>query len=74
MGRLVGGGRSFSKIEEALNSKAADFVSMSGHLIRQSDLPILWSSGEGSDKAECISYNVCLQIGTARMTCRAKIQ
>jgi 2,4-dienoyl-CoA reductase-like NADH-dependent reductase (Old Yellow Enzyme family) len=73
--RQAGGwGRSFSKIKEVLNSKAADFVSMSGHLIHQSDLPILWRSGEGSDKAESISYNVYLPIVTARMTCRAKMQ
>jgi len=67
-------GRSFSKIEEVLTSKVADFVSMSRPLIRQADLPILWRSGEGSDKAQRISYNVCLPIGTARMTCRAKMQ
>jgi hypothetical protein len=47
---------------------------MSRPLTRQPDLPILWRSGEGSDKAECISYNVCLPIGIARMTCRAKMQ
>jgi len=71
---LVGGLRSFSKIEEVLTSKAADFVSMSRPLIRQPDLPILLGSGEGPDKAECISCNACLPIGTARMTCRAKMQ
>jgi 2,4-dienoyl-CoA reductase-like NADH-dependent reductase (Old Yellow Enzyme family) len=70
---LVGGLKSFSKIEEVLNSKAADFVSMSRPLIRQPDLPILWRSGEGPDKAECISCNACLPIGTA-LACRAKIQ
>ena len=70
---LVGGLKSFSKIEEVLNSKVADFVSMSRPLIRQPDLPILWRSGEGPDKAECISCNACLPIGTA-LACRAKIQ
>ncbi len=71
---LVGGLRSFSKIEEVLTSKAVDFVSMSRPLIRQPDLPILWRSGEGPDKAECISCNACLPIGTARLACRAKRQ
>jgi len=71
---LVGGLRSFSKIEEVLTSKAADFVSMCRPLIRQPDLPHLWRSGEGPDKAECISCNACLPIGSARLACRAKVQ
>jgi len=70
----VGGFRSFSKIEEVLNSKAADFISMSRPFIRQPDLPDLWRCGEGPDKAECISCNACLSIGNARLACRAKIQ
>jgi 2,4-dienoyl-CoA reductase-like NADH-dependent reductase (Old Yellow Enzyme family) len=74
MGRPVGGLRSFSKIEEVLTLKVADFVSMSRPLIPQPDLPILWRSGEEPDKAECISCNACMLIGTARLTCRAKIQ
>jgi len=69
---LVGGLRSFSKIEEVLTSKAADFVSMCRPLIRQPDLPILWRSGEGPDKAGCNSCNACLPIGV--LACRAKIQ
>jgi 2,4-dienoyl-CoA reductase-like NADH-dependent reductase (Old Yellow Enzyme family) len=71
---LVGGLKSFSKMEEVLTSKGADFVSMSRPLIRQPDLPTLWRPGEGPDKAECISCNACLPIGTARLACRAKIQ
>jgi 2,4-dienoyl-CoA reductase-like NADH-dependent reductase (Old Yellow Enzyme family) len=69
---LVGGLRSFSKIEEVLSSKAGDFVSMSRPLIRQPDLLILWRSGEGPDKAECISCNACLPIGTSHLACRVK--
>jgi 2,4-dienoyl-CoA reductase-like NADH-dependent reductase (Old Yellow Enzyme family) len=69
---LVGGFRSFSKIEEVLTSKVADFVSLSRPLIRQPDLPNLWRSGEGQDKAECISCNACLPIGSARLGCRVK--
>ena len=70
----VGGFRSFSKIEEVLKSKAVDFVSMCRPLIRQPDLPIIWRSGEEPDKAECISCNACLPIGSARLACRAKMQ
>ena len=71
---LVGGLKSFSKMEEVLTSKGADFVSMSRPLIRQPDLPTLWRSGNGPDKAECISCNACLPIGTAPLACRAKMQ
>jgi 2,4-dienoyl-CoA reductase-like NADH-dependent reductase (Old Yellow Enzyme family) len=71
---LVGGFRSFSKIEEVLNSKATDFVSMCRPLIRQPDLPMIWRSGEGPDKAECISCNGCLSVGSARLACRAKMK
>ena len=69
---LVGGLRSFSKIEEVLTSKVADFVSISRPLIRQPDLPSLWRSGEGPDKAECISCNACLPVSNARLACRVK--
>ncbi len=69
---LVGGLRSFSKIEEVLTSKAADFVSISRPLVRQPNLPNLWRSGEGPDKAECISCNACLPVGSVRITCRIK--
>ena len=67
---LVGGLRSFGKIEEVLTSKVADFVSLSRPLIRQPDLPNLWRSGGGQDKAECISCNACLPIGSALLGCR----
>jgi len=69
---LVGGLRSFSKIEEVLTSKVADFVSISRPLIHQPDLPRLWRSGEGPDKAECISCNACLPVSNARLACRVK--
>ncbi len=69
---LVGGLRSFPKIEEVLNSQVADFVSLSRPLIRQPDLPNRWRSGEGPDKAECISCNACLPIASARTGCRVK--
>ena len=69
---VVGGFKSFSKIEEVLTSKAADFVSLCRPLIRQPDLPNLWHSGEGPDKAECISCNACIPVGSARLSCRVK--
>jgi 2,4-dienoyl-CoA reductase-like NADH-dependent reductase (Old Yellow Enzyme family) len=69
---LVGGLRSLSRIEEVLESGAADFVSMSRPLIRQPDLPNLWLSGQGPDKEECISCNACLPIGNDPIDCRAK--
>lgn len=71
---LVGGLRSFSLIEEVLNSNAADFVSLSRPLIRQPDLPNSWFSGEGADKAECISCNMCLPIPNVPLACRAKTE
>lgn len=69
---LVGGLRSFSKIEEVLTSKVADFVSISRPLIRQPNLPNLWLSGEGPDKAECVSCNACLPVSNASIACRVK--
>jgi 2,4-dienoyl-CoA reductase-like NADH-dependent reductase (Old Yellow Enzyme family) len=69
----VGGFRSFRKVEEVLNSRAVDFVSMSRPLIRQPNLPILWRSDDGPDNVECISCNACLSI-RAPLACRAKIQ
>ncbi len=69
---LVGGLRSFGKIEEILTSEAVDFVSISRPLVRQPNLPNLWFSGEGPDKAECISCNACLPIGSVRIACRIK--
>jgi 2,4-dienoyl-CoA reductase-like NADH-dependent reductase (Old Yellow Enzyme family) len=69
---LVGGLRSFDKIEEILESGNADFISLSRPLIRQPDLPNLWLSGSGKNKAECISCNGCLPIGAEVTRCRAK--
>jgi 2,4-dienoyl-CoA reductase-like NADH-dependent reductase (Old Yellow Enzyme family) len=69
---LVGGLKSFTKIEEVLTSKGADFISLSRPLIRQPDLPNRWLSGDGPDTAECISCNACLPIGSARTGCRVK--
>ena len=69
---LVGGLRSLSRIEEIVGQGLADFVSLCRPLIRQPDLPNLWFSGKGPDKAECISCNACIPIGFAPFACRAK--
>ena len=69
---LVGGFKSFDKIEEILESGSADFISLSRPLIRQPDLPNLWLSGSGKNTAECISCNACLPIGAEPTRCRAK--
>lgn len=69
---LVGGLKSFDKIEEILESGNADFISLSRPLIRQPDLPNLWFSGSGKNTAECISCNGCLPIGDEATRCRTK--
>jgi len=69
---LVGGLRSFHKLEEVLDRGAVDFVSLCRPFIRQPDLPNRWRSGEAPDKAECVSCNACLPMGSARTGCRGK--
>jgi 2,4-dienoyl-CoA reductase-like NADH-dependent reductase (Old Yellow Enzyme family) len=66
---LVGGMRSLEKIEEVLQSGAADFISLARPLIRQPDLPNLWISGEGPEKAACISCNACIGVGDTALKC-----
>lgn len=69
---LVGGLRSFDRIEEVLEEGSADFISLARPLIRQPDLPNLWLTGEGPDKAACISCNACLPMGRDPTTCRVR--
>jgi 2,4-dienoyl-CoA reductase-like NADH-dependent reductase (Old Yellow Enzyme family) len=71
---LVGGLKSFDRIEQIIESGNADFVSLSRPLIRQPDLPNLWISGSGPNRAKCISCNACLPIGAEPTRCRAKIK
>lgn len=71
---LVGGLRSFSRIEEILASGSVDFAALSRPLIRQPNLPLLWRSGKGPDKAECISCNGCFPPGIGGFGCRAKAE
>jgi 2,4-dienoyl-CoA reductase-like NADH-dependent reductase (Old Yellow Enzyme family) len=68
----IGGYRSFSRIEAALNSGAADFISLARPLVRQPDLPHLWYTG-GPDRCKCISCNACLPIGALPLACRVEM-
>jgi 2,4-dienoyl-CoA reductase-like NADH-dependent reductase (Old Yellow Enzyme family) len=67
----VGGYRSFNIVEAALVSGAADFIALSRPLVRQPDLPKIWLSEKGMDRATCISCNACLPIGSEILACRA---
>jgi 2,4-dienoyl-CoA reductase-like NADH-dependent reductase (Old Yellow Enzyme family) len=69
---LVGGMRSFSRIEEVLGAGWADFASLSRPLIRQPDLPGRWLTDEGYDRADCLSCNACLPMGPEPLMCRTK--
>jgi 2,4-dienoyl-CoA reductase-like NADH-dependent reductase (Old Yellow Enzyme family) len=69
---LVGGLRSFSRIEEILDAGWADFISLSRPLIRQPDLPGRWLSDEEYDRADCVSCNACLPMGPEALVCKTK--
>ena len=56
---LVGGIRSLDVIEQILNEKNADFISLCRPLIREPDLPNKWLKGTGKITCECISCNGC---------------
>ena len=67
----IGGHRSFSAIEKALEAEATDFVSLARPLVRQPDLPYLWLSGKGADRAGCISCSACMVAAKLPLFCRA---
>jgi 2,4-dienoyl-CoA reductase-like NADH-dependent reductase (Old Yellow Enzyme family) len=67
---LVGGMRTLDRMEEVLQSGAADFISLSRPLIRQPDLPKQWLSGKNPGKADCISCNACIAAGNTILKCR----
>ncbi len=69
---LVGGLKTFDKIEEVLESGSVDFISLSRPLIRQPDLPSLWLLDSTKNKAECISCNACLPVMDEPLKCRMK--
>ncbi|MGC8658005.1 MAG: NADH:flavin oxidoreductase [Desulfomonilaceae bacterium] len=70
---LVGGFRSLKKIDEVLDDRKADYVSMSRPFIRQPDLVKRWQAGETS-KATCISCNGCFETGLKGKGISCKIE
>jgi 2,4-dienoyl-CoA reductase-like NADH-dependent reductase (Old Yellow Enzyme family) len=66
---LVGGNKSFSRIEEILEQGEVDFISMARPLVRQPDLPNIWLTG-GPDRARCISCNACFSVGNKPLSCK----
>ncbi len=59
---LVGGLRSLSVIEKAMNEHDMDYIALSRPLIREPDLPLRWQKGN-TEKAACISCNSCFKPG-----------
>ena len=59
---LVGGIRSFEVAERLVESKVADYISMSRPFIREPDLINRWKAGDRR-KAECESDNLCFKPG-----------
>jgi len=57
---LVGGVRSTDRMEEILDSGAADFLSMARPLVREPDLPQQIVNGRRG-MVECVSCNICLE-------------
>ena len=57
---LVGGLRTFDLMEEIIQNKEADFISLSRPLIRNPSLINDWKSGD-RHRTECKSVNKCLE-------------
>jgi 2,4-dienoyl-CoA reductase-like NADH-dependent reductase (Old Yellow Enzyme family) len=57
---LVGGLRTFELMEEIVQKKEADFISLSRPLIRNPSIIRDWERGD-RNRAECISCNKCLE-------------
>lgn len=57
---LVGGLRTFELMEEIVQNKEADFISLSRPLIREPRIINEWNRGD-HHRAECISCNKCLE-------------
>lgn len=55
---LVGGMRSYEKVEETIASGDADYVAMARPLIREPDLPARWAAGDHR-RAACVSCSGC---------------
>lgn len=59
---LVGGFRSLKKINEILDDKKADYISMARPFIREPGLIARWKNGDLSN-ATCVSCNGCFETG-----------
>lgn len=57
---MVGGLRSFGLMEEAIQKREADFISLCRPLIREPDIIGQWEKGEGGNPT-CISCNLCFE-------------
>jgi len=57
---LAGGHRDVEELENILNKRTVDFLSLCRPLISEADLPNRWRNGEGSQKTDCVSCNTCL--------------
>ena len=64
---MVGGLRSFELMEEVIEKKEADFVSLSRPLIREPSIINEWKSGD-RHRAKCISCNLCFEALIKRET------
>jgi 2,4-dienoyl-CoA reductase-like NADH-dependent reductase (Old Yellow Enzyme family) len=58
---VVGGLKTFELMEEIIQNKEADFVSLCRSFIRQPGLVNAWKSGR-RNRATCISCNKCLEV------------
>ncbi len=57
---IVGGLRTFDLMEEIVQKKESDFISLSRPLIREPNIIDTWKSGD-RHRAKCISCNRCLE-------------
>ena len=69
----VGGIRSLSTAEGALNDGKADYISMARPLIREPNLINQWKNGNTA-KAKCISCNGCFETGLQGLGISCKIE
>jgi len=68
---MVGGLRTFELMEEIIQKKEADFISLSRPLIRNPSIIRDWERGD-RHRAECISCNKCLEGVRSGETLRCK--
>lgn len=64
---MVGGLRNFELMEEVIEKREADFISLSRPLIREPDIINEWKNGD-QHRAKCISCNMCFEALIKRET------